>query len=93
MTCDKWLPGHDPQQQCYLSLQLIDGELYMVRSNGYDPYYICEYRGFLRRVWIFINRPIAFVGFMTLLCVVILLIPCRGKHPKSNVDSKEEYLN
>lgn len=92
VTYDKWLPGHEPPQPCYLSLQLVDGELYMIRSWGYDQYYICEYRGFLRRLWIFINRPIVFALLMALLCVVILLISSKGKHLKSNVDNTKEVF-
>ncbi|KAL7739884.1 hypothetical protein ACLKA6_003372 [Drosophila palustris] len=38
----KWLQGEEPPADCNLSLQLVDSELYMIRSWGYDQFYICE---------------------------------------------------
>ncbi|XP_062128209.1 uncharacterized protein LOC133840415 [Drosophila sulfurigaster albostrigata] len=42
LTYKKWLAGDAPPLDCNLSLQLIDSELYMIRTWGYNKYYICE---------------------------------------------------
>ncbi|KAH8274061.1 hypothetical protein KR044_009427 [Drosophila immigrans] len=42
LTYKKWLSGEEPLADCNLSLQLIDSELYMTRTWGYNQYYICE---------------------------------------------------
>lgn len=93
ITYSKWHFRYQPPMECYLSLQLIDGELYMIRSWGYDPYYICEYRGFWRGAWIFINCRFVFIVSMILMCLVIFLISCRKKKLMSNVDDQETGIS
>lgn len=87
LTYSKWLPGQEPPEDCNLSLQLIDGELYMIRTWDFDQYYICEYRTNWRRVWIFLNRPSVFVVCMLLLCVFIIILPCRRNKKTKDVEN------
>lgn len=87
LTYNKWLPGHEPPKECNLSLQLIDGELYMIRTWDYDRYYICEYRTYWRVLWIFFCHPAVFFVGVLILCLIIVLVPTKKKKQAKDLES------
>lgn len=91
LTYTKWLPAEAPLDDSNLSLQLIDSELYMVRSWGYDQFYICEYTTVWRRIQMFFHQfKYHFLIFTLILGIMFLMTPHKEK--SKNISKYLKYV-
>ncbi|XP_064547632.1 uncharacterized protein LOC135434841 [Drosophila montana] len=77
LTYTKWLPNEGPPLNSFLSLQLVNSELFMVTSWGFDQFYICEYE--TMGVWLVTNLYNPFYLILVSLILVFLLLTIKKK--------------
>ncbi|XP_034472394.1 uncharacterized protein LOC117780101 [Drosophila innubila] len=90
LTYTKWLPGEAPPADCNLSLQLIDSELYMIRSWGYDPYYICEYTTPWRRMQTYFHQWKFHILVLSLLLAIVFISSHKTK--TKDISNNRQYV-
>ncbi|EDW57729.1 uncharacterized protein [Drosophila virilis] len=87
LTYTKWLPGEGPPLNSFLSLQLVNSELFMVTSWGFDQFYICEYETI--SVWLVTNLYNPFYSILVILILVFLYTLIKRKRA---VPEEEQLL-
>lgn len=87
VTYTKWLPGEGPPLNSFLSLQLVNSELFMVTSWGFDQFYICEYETI--GVWLVTNLYNPFYLILVILILVFLYTLIKKKRA---VPEEEQLL-
>lgn len=87
VTYSKWLPGDGPVHSSFLSLQLINSELFMVTSTSFDRYFICEYETAYMKLRKALKSTMLYTNFcsfvLTLLIILYLIISAFRKRTLS----------
>ncbi|KRF98238.1 uncharacterized protein Dwil_GK28181 [Drosophila willistoni] len=94
----KWLPSEKlPIDKSYLSLVLIDSEIYMIRSEGYDDNYICESMTIWERIRFEIKRQfsaeVAIALILLFICYCFLFYAIHKRRSASYEFYKVSYKN
>ncbi|KRG02801.1 uncharacterized protein LOC26528646 [Drosophila mojavensis] len=88
----KWLPGEGPKDSSFLSLQLIDSQLFMVTSLGFYEYYICEYETRQQKLCKILKTPDFYIPSVAIILAIILALKLILKNSKRKAKEDEQAL-